>query len=92
MDIVKKSASAPFEAGHIEWIKQRLDVAGAGEGYKRIAKEFLRKHAGFACSVKALAERIRKIWSDMHEPRAGAEAGAEAEPARWTAQEVGMCN
>jgi hypothetical protein len=83
MDAVKKSAPAPLEGGHIEWIKQRLLVAGGGEGYQKIAREFLREHAGFACSEKNLKERIRKIWNDMHELT----AGAEGEPPRWTAQE-----
>jgi hypothetical protein len=81
MDIVKKSAPAPLEAGHIEWIKQHLLVPG--RGYKKIAREFLREHAGFACSERNLKERIRRIWNDMHKLR----AGAEAEPPRWTAQE-----
>jgi len=81
MDIVKKSTPAPFEAGHIEWIKQRM--LGGGGGYQKIARDFLREHAGFACSVRNLRERIRRIWNDMHALR----AGAEAEPARWTAQE-----
>jgi hypothetical protein len=80
---VKKSAPAPLEGGHIEWIKQRLLVAGGGEGYQKIAREFLREHAGFACSERSLIRRIRRIWNDMHELR----AGAEAEPPRWTAQE-----
>jgi hypothetical protein len=78
MDIVKKSAPAPFEGGHIEWIKQRLLVAGGG--YQKIAREFLREHAGFACSEKILQVRIRRIWNDMHKLRAGAEK-------RWTTQE-----
>jgi hypothetical protein len=66
---------ARFEDGHIEWIKQRLD---AGGGFQSIAKAFLRQHAGFACSVESLANRIRRIWSDMREQRGGAEAAADA--------------
>jgi hypothetical protein len=73
--VVAQSASARFEDGHIEWIKQRLD---AGGGFQSIAKAFLREHAGFACSVKSLANRIRRIWSDMREQRGGAEAAADA--------------